>query len=90
MILLLAVCFLLTGCQKKKNTYTPTYLYVKDEMPLRMTYERMWVYSAYGESEEEEYLSETKARYIKEGTMRVFSSEYFIDGMMRRIIHVEK
>ncbi|MBQ7156004.1 MAG: hypothetical protein IJR85_10695 [Synergistaceae bacterium] len=40
--------------------------------------------------EEEEYLSETKARYIEEGTMRVFSSEYFIDGMMKRLIHVEK
>ena len=40
--------------------------------------------------EEEEYLSETKARYIDEGILRVFSSEYFIDGMMKRIIHVEK
>lgn len=40
--------------------------------------------------EEEEYLSETKARRIDEGTLRIFSSEYFIDGMMKRIIHVEK
>lgn len=40
--------------------------------------------------EEEEYLSETKARRIKEGTLRIFRSEYFIDGMMKRIIHVEK
>lgn len=40
--------------------------------------------------EEEEYLSETKARRIKEGTLRVYSSEYFVDGMMKRIIHVEK
>ena len=40
--------------------------------------------------EEEEYLSETKIRRIKEGSMRIFTSEYFIDGMMKRIIHVEK
>ena len=40
--------------------------------------------------EEEEYLSETKARRIEEGTLRIFKSEYFIDGMMKRIIHVEK
>ena len=40
--------------------------------------------------EEEEYLSETKARRIEEGTLRIFSSDYFIDGMMKRIIHVEK
>ena len=39
--------------------------------------------------EEEEYLSETKARRIEEGTLRIFSSEYFIDGMMKRLIHVE-
>lgn len=40
--------------------------------------------------EQQEYLSETKARRIKEGTLKVFNSEYFIDGMMKRIIHVEK
>ena len=40
--------------------------------------------------EEEEYLSETKARRIEEGTLRIFRSDYFIDGMMKRIIHVEK
>ena len=40
--------------------------------------------------EQEEYLSETKVRRIKEGTLRIFRSEYFIDGMMKRIIHVEK
>ena len=39
--------------------------------------------------EEEEYLSETKARRIEEGTLRVFNSDYFIEGMMKRIIHVE-
>ena len=40
--------------------------------------------------EEEEYLSETKARRIEEGTLRIFRSDYYIDGMMKRIIHVEK
>ena len=40
--------------------------------------------------EEEEYLSETKERRIKEGTLKIYSSEYYIDGLMRRIIHTEK
>ena len=38
--------------------------------------------------EEEEYLSETKSRRIKEGTLKIYSTEYFIDGMMKRLIHV--
>lgn len=38
--------------------------------------------------EEEEYLSETKARRIKQGTLRIYGTEYFIDGMMKRLIHV--
>lgn len=40
--------------------------------------------------EEEEYLSETKERRIKEGTLKIYSSEYYVDGLMRRIIHTEK
>ena len=40
--------------------------------------------------EEEEYLSETKERRIKEGTLKIYNSDYFIDGLMKRIIHVEK
>ncbi|MBQ7561786.1 MAG: hypothetical protein IJS99_08150 [Synergistaceae bacterium] len=40
--------------------------------------------------EEQEYLSETKSRRIKEGTLKILSSEYFIDGMMKRIIHIDK
>ena len=40
--------------------------------------------------EELEFLSETKERRINEGTLKIFSSDYVIDGMMRRIIHVEK
>ncbi len=38
--------------------------------------------------EEQEYLSETKARRIKEGTLKIYSTEYFIDGMMKRLINV--
>ena len=38
--------------------------------------------------EEEEYISETKVRRINEGSLKIFRSEYFIDGMMKRIIHV--
>ncbi|MBQ7221819.1 MAG: hypothetical protein IJS28_12680 [Synergistaceae bacterium] len=40
--------------------------------------------------EEEEYLSETKIRRIEEGSLRIYRSDYFIDGMMKRLIHVEK
>ncbi|GHS86506.1 hypothetical protein AGMMS49957_04780 [Synergistales bacterium] len=36
--------------------------------------------------EEKEYLSETKARRIKEGTLRVFRSDYVVDGMMKRVV----
>ena len=39
--------------------------------------------------EEEEYLSETKERRIREGSLRIYSSEYYIDGLMRRVIHTE-
>jgi len=40
--------------------------------------------------EELEFLSETKERRVKEGNLKIFSSDYVIDGMMKRIIHVEK
>ena len=40
--------------------------------------------------EELEFLSETKERRIKEESLKIYSSDYFIDGMMKRIIHVEK
>ena len=39
--------------------------------------------------EEEEYLSETKERRIREGTLKIFRSDYYIDGLMRRVIHTE-
>ena len=39
--------------------------------------------------EEEEYLSETKERRIKEGTLKILNSEYYVDGLMRRVIHTE-
>ena len=39
--------------------------------------------------EEQEYLSETKQRRIHEGTLKILDSEYYIDGLMRRIIHTE-
>ena len=40
--------------------------------------------------EEEEYLSETKERRIKEGTLRIFKADHMIEGSMKRIIHVQK
>ena len=39
--------------------------------------------------EEREFLSETKARRIREGTLRISRSEYFVDGMMKRLITVK-
>lgn len=38
--------------------------------------------------EEKEYLSETKARRIKEGTLCISKSEYFVDGIMKRLINL--
>jgi hypothetical protein len=38
--------------------------------------------------EEKEFLSETKTRRIKEGTLRISSSEYVVDGLMKRLISV--
>ena len=38
--------------------------------------------------EEKEFLSETKARRIKEGTLRVLRSEYVVEGMMKRLINL--
>jgi hypothetical protein len=38
--------------------------------------------------EEKEFLSETKARRIKEGTLRISKAEYVVEGMMKRLINV--
>ncbi len=39
--------------------------------------------------EEQEFLSETKSRRIEEGSLGIYSSEYFISGMMKRIIRID-
>ena len=39
--------------------------------------------------EELEFLSETKERRIKEGNLKIFASDFVVDGMMKRIIHVD-
>ncbi len=39
--------------------------------------------------EEKEYLSETKERRIKEGTLRIFRSDRLVDGMMKRLVTVK-
>jgi hypothetical protein len=39
--------------------------------------------------EEKEFLSETKTRRIKEGTLRISRSEYVVEGMMKRRIDVK-
>lgn len=39
--------------------------------------------------EEEELLSELKKRRLKEGTLRIFSSEYVVDGLLRKVLTVE-
>ena len=40
--------------------------------------------------EEKEYLSQTKARRIEEGSLKILTSEYFIDGMQKRVISLEQ
>ena len=39
--------------------------------------------------EEREFLSETKARRIEEGTLRISRSDYVVDGMMKRLVTVK-
>ena len=39
---------------------------------------------------ESEFLSEMKERRIDEGTLKIFGTDFFVDGMMRRVIDVEK
>ncbi|MCR5346808.1 MAG: hypothetical protein K6E38_03445 [Fretibacterium sp.] len=39
--------------------------------------------------EEKEYLSQTKERRIKEGTLCVYRADRFVDGMMKRLVTVE-
>ena len=39
--------------------------------------------------EEEELLSELKKRRLEEGTLRIFSSEYVVDGLLRKILTVD-
>ncbi len=40
------------------------------------------------EQDEEELLSEVKARRIKEGTLRIFKSDYYVEGLLRKTIYV--
>lgn len=40
------------------------------------------------EEEEPKLLSEIKARRMKEGTLRLFKSNYYVEGLMRRVLHV--
>jgi hypothetical protein len=40
--------------------------------------------------EEKEFLSETKARRIKEGTLRISRSDHVVEGLMRRLINVNE
>ncbi|MDO4785518.1 MAG: SpoIVB peptidase S55 domain-containing protein [Fretibacterium sp.] len=40
--------------------------------------------------EEREFLSETKARRIGEGTLRISRSDYVVDGLMKRLITVRE
>jgi hypothetical protein len=40
--------------------------------------------------EEKEFLSETKTRRIKEGTLRVSRSDHVVEGLMRRLINVSE
>jgi hypothetical protein len=40
--------------------------------------------------EEKEFLSETKTRRIKEGTLRISRSDYVVEGLMKRLINVSE
>jgi len=38
--------------------------------------------------EEKEFLSDTKSRRIKEGTLKISRSDYYVDGLIRRLINL--
>ncbi|MDR1740285.1 MAG: hypothetical protein LBR38_00340 [Synergistaceae bacterium] len=40
------------------------------------------------DDEEREFLSETKSRRIKEGTLRISKTEYVVEGFMKRVINL--
>jgi hypothetical protein len=40
--------------------------------------------------EEKEFLSETKSRRIREGTLKISRSEYVVDGLIRRLINLRE
>jgi hypothetical protein len=40
--------------------------------------------------EEKEFLSETKARRIEEGTLRISRSDYVVEGLMKRLINLNE
>ena len=42
-----------------------------------------------GAEEEQKLLSEVKAERLKEGTLRIFRSNYYVEGLMRRIVTIK-
>ena len=56
MITILTLC-ILASCSTKKEAETLP-VEVKEGSPVRMTYRRMWEYSAKGESEDPDYINE--------------------------------
>ena len=47
-------------------------------------------YTNYFLTEEQEFLSDTKERRINEGSLKIYNSEYYIDGAQKRLIHIRK
>ena len=58
MMVLMMALLVLGACSTKKTKDDKTPIQSKEQAPVRMTYDRMWEYSAHAESEDSEYICE--------------------------------
>jgi hypothetical protein len=59
-----------------------------NEVILELICEKGLPASPIKDKDEDELLSEIKVRRIKEGTMRIFKSKYYVDGLLRKTVFV--
>lgn len=82
--LLSAACvlFLIIGCSAPQETVNdPTRLTIPEGMPVKVEYQRMWIYSAAGQSDDAEYISRlmTALKDIRVGEETDMAAEDYTD-----------